>query len=80
MQTTIQKWGNSLAVRIPKAFVREAQVAYGTAVDLKLDDGKIVINPRLEPAYRLEDLLQRVTRKNRHGEVATGRPAGREVW
>jgi antitoxin MazE len=80
MQTTIQKWGNSLAVRIPKAFVKEARVAYGTTVDLSVDDGKIVIDPRPEPDYRLEDLLKGVTKRNRHEEVETGAPVGQEVW
>ncbi len=80
MRTTIQKWGNSLAVRIPKAFVKEAQVAYGTQVNLFLDDGKIVIDPRPEPEYRLEALLQGVTRQNLHGEVETGDAVGQEAW
>ena len=80
MRTTIQKWGNSLAVRIPKAFVKEAQVAYGTQVDLFLDDGKIVIDPKPEPEYRLETLLQGVTRQNLHGEVETGDAIGQEAW
>jgi antitoxin MazE len=80
MQTKIQKWGNSLAVRIPKAFVEEAHVAYGTSVDLSVDDGKIVIDPRAEPEYRLEDLLKGVTKRNIHAEVDTGEAVGREVW
>jgi antitoxin MazE len=80
MHTTIQKWGNSLAVRIPKAFVKEAHVAYGTPVDLSVDDGKIVIDPRTEPEYRLEDLLKGVTKRNLHAEVDTGKAVGREVW
>ena len=80
MQTTIQKWGNSLAVRIPKAFVKEAHVAYGTAVDLSVDNGKIVINPHVEPEYRLEDLLKGVTKRNIHVEVETGEAVGREAW
>ncbi len=80
MQTTIQKWGNSLAVRIPKAFVKEAHVAYGTQVDLSVDDGKIVIDPHAEPEYRLEDLLKEVTKRNLHAEVDTGEAVGREVW
>ena len=80
MQTKIQKWGNSLAVRIPKAFVKEARVAYGTTVDLSVDDGKLVIDPRVESEYRLEDLLRGVTKGNRHAEVATGKAVGREVW
>ena len=80
MQTTIQKWGNSLAVRIPKAFVKEAHVAYGTPVNLSVDDGKIVIDPRTGPEYRLDDLLKGVTKRNLHAEVETGDAVGREVW
>jgi antitoxin MazE len=80
MQTTIRKWGNSLAVRIPKAFVKEAHVACGTPVELSVDDGKIVIDPRTEPEYRLQDLLKGVTKRNLHAEVDTGEAVGREVW
>ncbi len=80
MQTKIQKWGNSLAVRIPKAFVKEAHVAYGTTVDLSLDNGRIVIDPHPEPEYLLADLLKSVTERNLHGEVDTGAPVGKEVW
>ena len=79
MQTKIQKWGNSLAVRIPKAFVKEAHVAYGTSVDLTVDDGKIVIDPHRQPEYRLEDLLKGVTKRNVHAEVETGEAVGREI-
>ena len=80
MQTKIQKWGNSLAVRIPKAFVEEAHVAHGTRVDLSVNDGKIVIEPHGEPEARLEDLLKGVTGRNVHAEVETGEAVGREVW
>jgi len=80
MQTRIQKWGNSLAVRIPKAFVREARVAYGTTVDLSVDDGKIVIDPYPEPEYRLDDLLKGITKRNRHPETNTGKSVGKEAW
>jgi len=78
MQTKIQKWGNSLAVRIPKAFVREAHVAYGTSVNLSVNDGKIIIDPHAEPEYRLEDLLKGVTKENLHAEIDTGEAVGRE--
>lgn len=80
MQTKIQKWGNSLAVRIPKAFVQEAGVAYGMRVDLCVDEGRIVIDPRVDPEYRLEDLLKGVTTKNAHAEVETGKAVGKELW
>lgn len=73
MQTTIQKWGNSLAVRIPKAFVREAHVTCGTRVDLSVNDGKIVIDPHTEPKYNLDELLRGVTKRNLHAEVSTGK-------
>ena len=79
MQTKIQKWGNSLAVRIPKPFVKEARLAYGTSVDLSVDDGKIVIDPHAEPVYRLDDLLKGVNRRNLHAEVDTGAAIGRET-
>ena len=80
MQTKIQKWGNSLAVRIPKAFVKEADVAYGTSVNIFVDDGKIVIDPQPEIEYKLEDLLNGVTKRNLHSETNTGNATGREVW
>jgi len=80
MQTTIQKWGNSLAVRIPKAFVKEAHLVSGIQVDLSVDNGKIVINPHVEPQYRLDDLLKAVTKRNLHAEVTTGEAVGREAW
>lgn len=80
MQTTIQKWGNSLAVRIPKAFVKEARVAHGTQVAISVVDGKIVIDPHAESEYRLEELLRGVAKENLHAEVETGGAVGREVW
>jgi antitoxin MazE len=80
MQTKIQKWGNSMAVRIPKAFVKETQVAYGTTVDLSVDNGKIVIVPQTTPEYQLDDLLRGVTKHNLHAEVESGDAVGREVW
>jgi antitoxin MazE len=80
METKIQKWGNSLAIRIPAAFVKEAHVAYGTPVDLFVDDGKIIIAPQAEPECRLEDLLEGVTPENLHTEVETGDAVGGEAW
>ena len=80
MKTRIRKWGNSLAIRIPTAFVKEANVAYGTPVELSVDDGRIIINPYTGPEYELDDLLKGVTEGNVHGEVETGDAVGREVW
>jgi antitoxin MazE len=80
MRTKIKKWGNSLAVRIPKPFVKEAQLAYGISVDLAVEDGKIIIDPRVSPEYRLEDLLREVNNKNLHLEIDSGEAVGREAW
>lgn len=80
MQTKIQKWGDSLAVRIPRAFVEEIQVAYGTSVDLSVKDGKLVMELHAEPVYTLDNLLQGVTEQNLHAEVETGGSVGQEAW
>lgn len=80
MQIKIQKWGNSLGLRIPKAFAEEVGVAAGSEVDLSLESGELVIRPSRSHKYTLADLLRRVTDDNVHGETDTGLPAGREVW
>ena len=80
MQTKVQKWGNSMAIRIPKLFMNEAQMSYGTTVELSVENGRIVIEPQIDPEYRLEDLLGGITKHNLHAEVQTGDAVGREVW
>jgi antitoxin MazE len=80
MKTRVQKWGNSLALRIPKAFAAEARLREDTPVELSLVDGKLVIQPlALEPPT-LDDLLRGITDQNLHGEWDTGPAVGREVW
>ncbi len=80
MLTKVQKWGNSMALRIPKAFADEMQITTETAVELTIEDGKLVINPVREPEYTLEDLLALITPENIHNEVDWGAPVGQEVW
>jgi antitoxin MazE len=80
MQTTVQKWGNSLAVRIPKPFVEETHITSGSQIDLTVDNGRIVIVPQVEPKYSLAELLQGVTARNKHSETDTGPAVGQEVW
>ncbi len=80
MQTRIQKWGNSLGLRIPRSFAQEVGVGAGSEVDLSVQDGDLVVRPARRRTYRLKDLLRRVTAKNLHEEVDTGEPVGREVW
>jgi len=80
MQTTIQKWGNSLGVRIPKAFADQTRLAAGSTVDISLENGGIVIRPTRRSKYNLADLLAKVTPQNIHAEVDTGPSVGREAW
>lgn len=80
MQTKIQKWGNSLGLRIPKALAEQAGVEAGSDVDLSVEDGELIVRPRKSPRYQLKELLRTVTPKNVHREVETGEPLGREVW
>ena len=80
MKVQVQKWGNSLALRIPKSFAQETGIDQGMAVDISLEEGGIVIRPLIEPAYSLDGLLSKVTKQNIHKEVDTGPSQGREVW
>lgn len=80
MLVRIQKWGNSLGLRIPKAFADEAGVRAGTEVDLSLADGCLVARPLTRTRYRLRTLIAGITARNRHGEVDTGEGTGREAW
>lgn len=80
MRVQIQKWGNSLALRIPKPFAEEAEVREGTVVDLSLSEGKLVAVPDLKGRYTLKQLLSKVTKDNLHKEVSFGSAVGREGW
>jgi antitoxin MazE len=81
MKVQVQKWGNSLALRIPKSFAQEIEIEQGSVVDLSLEKGEIIIRPvEDEPEYTLDQLLARVTKDNIHQEVDTGKARGREAW
>jgi antitoxin MazE len=80
VRVKVQKWGNSLALRIPKPFAEEAHVDQGTEVDLSLSDGKLVAAPVLNRPFTLEQLLAGVTKNNTHKEVDFGQAVGRELW
>ena len=79
MRTRVQKWGNSLAVRIPKPFAEGAGLRASTSVELSLEKGEVRISP-VRPRWELRRLLEGVTRRNRHNEVESGRSVGREAW
>jgi antitoxin MazE len=80
MQTKIQKWGNSLALRIPKAFADEISIEQNASVEISVIEGKIVIAPIAEAEFTLDELLAGVTPENMHSEIDTGEAVGNEVW
>lgn len=80
MKMRVKKWGNSLAIRIPKSFAAETGIAPDSAVELSLVDGTLVIRPVRKAPPTLRELLRGITQQNRHGEVDWGPPLGREVW
>ena len=80
MQTKIQKWGNSLALRIPKSFALSVNIKQNELVDLSIEKGKIVIMPIAQKEYSLEELLEGVSENNLHSEFDTGAPTGKEIW
>ncbi len=80
MRTKLQRWGNSLALRIPRAFALTAGLATDSLVDVALVEGKLVVTPLPPEQLTLDQLLAGVTEENRHGEYATGPALGQEVW
>jgi antitoxin MazE len=80
MKVQIQRWGNSLALRIPKSFAVESKIDQGSVVEVSLDQGRLVVEPVTELDYTLEELLAGVTKRNLHTEVDTGVAVGKEVW
>jgi antitoxin MazE len=80
MRIAVQKWGNSLALRIPKAVAVESRLAQGTVVEVASARGRLIVTPVPKPTYTLDELLSGITKDNVHGEVDTGTPVGREIW
>jgi antitoxin MazE len=80
MHVRVQKWGNSLAVRIPKPLAKDAEVREGTVLNLAVSGGKVVATPVEQREFSLNELLAKVNKKNLHREIDFGRSAGGEIW
>lgn len=81
MTTSVKKWGNSLAVRIPQVIAQQARLEEGVNVSVKVsDEGFIVLIPENKPKYTLDELLEGVTPEHFEGESQWGEPLGEEVW
>lgn len=83
MVTKVKRWGNSLAIRIPRGLASEVPIGEDTEIDLRAENGRLVIRlatPRRRPKYRLDDLVVQITPDNVHEEIPKGPPVGNEVW
>ena len=76
-KASIAKWGNSLAVRIPKAVAEKARIREGDPVEIKAGKGRIELR-RAEKIPTLEELVAQITPENRHGEIDWGPDVGKE--
>jgi antitoxin MazE len=79
MRTQVSKWGNSLGVRIPKAYAEEVGLFAGATAEMKVSEGKLTL-ALAQPEYTLEELVAGITSKNRHEEADWGEPRGKEIW
>ncbi len=79
MRTTIQKWGNSLSVRLPKAVTEKVGLKESDSIEIEVHDNKVVLLPLTVKEYALKELLKGVTKRNLHKETDFGGPVGREI-
>lgn len=79
MKTLVRKWGNSLAIRIPKAFAQAVGLELGGEVELSIEKGRVVVAPLAALSYNLDELLARIRPSNLHEETDWGPEVGKEV-
>lgn len=79
MRVAVKKWGNSASIRIPSAILQAANLDFDALVDIREEDGRIVIVPIRDPKIDLNDLLDGITAENTHGEADFGDPIGSEA-
>lgn len=79
METKIQKWGNSLAVRLPKAFAEQTGIENGSDVQISIQDGKIILVPVKDRAKLLDAMLEKIDESTVHSEISFGNPVGKEL-
>ncbi|MDO8482905.1 MAG: AbrB/MazE/SpoVT family DNA-binding domain-containing protein [bacterium] len=80
MTTKVQKWGNSLAVRLPKEAAESIGLRQGSAVSIISSHDLISIRPVSKPREKLEQMVRKITKKNRHALIDWGVPVGKEIW
>lgn len=79
MITKTAQWGNSIGVRIPRDLAKRVGISVNSTVEIDEADNGIVIKPVGKKEYSLKELVNGITRQNRHHEVDFGRPVGKEI-
>jgi antitoxin MazE len=79
MKTRVQKWGNSLAVRLPKSFAESLRLETGSPVEMSLEEGAVVIKPDRDNVWDLDSLLAAVTDENVHPAWDSEEDAAAEI-
>ena len=79
MEVIVKKWGNSAAVRIPASVLEAAKFTLEQHVEVRAEDGRVVIEPVRHKEFKLDALLAGITDENRHAAVDFGKPVGREI-
>lgn len=80
MSATLHRWGNSVGLRLPQPLLDELGLREGSQVDLKVENGRLVIEPHRKRRLTLDELLKGFSPDDRPGEVCWGKPVGKEVW
>ena len=80
MITTISKWENSLAIRLPQNLAKEIHVSEGSEINISVIDGILIVKPRKRKRYSLDELVQGITPENLQAEVDAEVAVGNEVW
>lgn len=80
MSVTLHRWGNSVGLRVPKPMLEQLGLAEGSQVDVKVEAGRLVIEPARRRRMTMAELLEGFTQDKPPGEVDWGEAAGREVW
>jgi antitoxin MazE len=78
-QLAIAKWGNSLALRLPRHVLSDVNLTEGSTVDICVRDGSVVVTP-VRKKYRLADLLAQMTENSQRAETEWGSAQGEEAW
>lgn len=79
MRVVVRKWGNSASVRIPASIMEAAHLAIDQPVEVREEDGRVIIEPVLAETFNLTELLAAITDHNIHEEIDFGPPMGKEL-